>query len=199
MDIATLSGLDERHPVYQAVASANHDRLMDFLRSMVSAAGAFGQPMTTHHLIRSLNAHAIAGLHSAAGQYRSTSVAVGPYVPPEPERVRPLMDNFLTELAGYWETTNASPLGAWALWRINSIHPFVNGNGRTARALCYYIICVKFGTWLPGTTLLPNLLKQYSLESVGALQQADAGNLQPLTDLVSRLLMAQMNAPSPPP
>ena len=198
MDIASLSGFNESHPVYQEVASANHDRLMAFLRSMVDAAEGLGQAMNTHHLIKSLNAHAIAGLHSEAGQYRSTSVRVGGYVPPEPERVRPLMDDFLEMLATRWDTTNGIPLGAWALWRINWIHPFVNGNGRTARALCYYIICAKFGTWLPGTTLLPNLLKQYSLESVDALQQADAGNLHPLTDLVSRLLMMQMNAPPPP-
>jgi hypothetical protein len=29
-------------------------------------------------------------------------------------------------------------LAAYGLWRLNWIHPFVEGNGRTARAVCYF-------------------------------------------------------------
>ena len=41
---------------------------------------------------------------------------------------------------------------AYALWRLSWIHPFAEGNGRTARAVCLLIICLKHGVWLRGRT-----------------------------------------------
>ena len=195
MDLFTSIGLNENDPVYAEVSIANHDRMLGFMESMVGAALKLGHGMVSHHLIRGLNSHAIAGLHSAAGQYRSTSVAVGVYVPPEPERIRALMDEFLVEVDDRWGESGAVALGAWALWRINHIHPFVNGNGRTARALCYYIICVKFGLWLPGSVILPHRLTQHRPDYHEALRVADTGNLEPLNSLVEQLLEAQVSEP----
>ena len=195
MDIATFAGLDENHPVYRDVTSANHDRLIAFLKSMVEAALVLERPEVTHHLIRAFNSHAIAGLHSAAGQYRSVSVLVGNHVPPEPERVGPLMDDFVVDLERRWNASGAVSLAAWALWRVNFIHPFINGNGRTARALCYYIMCVKLGMWLPGAVTLPNLLRARGEAYYGALRLADEGDLQPLTNLLLQVLDEQLQQP----
>jgi fido (protein-threonine AMPylation protein) len=37
------------------------------------------------------------------------------------------------------------------MWRINWIHPFDDGNGRTARMASYAVLCVLLGYELPGT------------------------------------------------
>ncbi len=197
MDISTLTGLDENHPTYDKVATANLNRLHGLMESMVEAALDLKRPMVTHHLIKGLNSHAIAGLHSAAGQYRATSIHVGQpgpdaYIPPEPGLVQVLMDDFVREVEDRWESSDAVSLAAWVLWRINFIHPFVNGNGRTARAVCYYIICAKIGGWLPGEIILPNRLRQHREDYYKALRSADGGEIQPLTELVKKLLDAQL-------
>lgn len=50
-------------------------------------------------------------------------------------------------------------LPAYALWRMNWIHPFIEGNGRTARAACYYLICLRNGGLLPGKKILPERIR----------------------------------------
>ena len=92
-------------------------------------------------------------------------------------------------------------LAAYVLWRLNHIHPFINGNGRTARAACYFVLCVKLGGWLPGTVILPELLRNSEIRDryVQALRQADAAAergdgddpLSPMTQLLAELLHQQ--------
>ena len=61
-------------------------------------------------------------------------VKVGNHVPPEHYRVPALMDDFVNEVNRNWEKTDPVVLATYVLWRMNHIHPFINGNGRTARA-----------------------------------------------------------------
>ena len=85
------------------------------------------------------------------------------------------MDSFVNEVNHAWENADAIALATHALWRINHIHPFINGNGRTARALCYYVVCVKSGGLLKGSTILPELIRKNHSDYVRHLQTADAG------------------------
>ena len=62
---------------------------------------------------------------------------------------------------------------AYALWRLNWIHPFIEGNGRTARAACYLLMCVRQGTLLPGTTIVPERIRENRQPYYDALQAAD--------------------------
>ena len=64
-------------------------------------------------------------------------------------------------------------LATYVLWRLNHIHPFINGNGRTARAACYFILCIAAGGWLRGDTILPELIRQNHDEYTAALVAAD--------------------------
>ncbi len=104
------------------------------------------------------------------------------------------MDHFVNIINRYWESSDAVGLAAYALWRVNHIHPFVNGNGRTARAMCYFILCVKSGGPLPGRTVLPLVLAQEPVRTlyVRALREADEGELLTLTTLVRGLVARQV-------
>ena len=69
-------------------------------------------------------------------------------------RVPALMDDFVNTVNRNWEQTDPVVLAAFVLWRLNNIHPFINGNGRTARACAYFVLCVRAGGWLAGQPIL---------------------------------------------
>ena len=179
--------------VYKELDTANSRRYYDFLNSMIRTAVSTSHSQVSHALIKAINFHAIVGLHQEAGVYRSTEVTVGNIKPAPAAKVQSLMDEFIAEVNGQRGKVASTVMGAYALWRINFIHPFVNGNGRTARAMCYFIICGSIGGELPGAPTIPELLSQERAEYVKLLQVADKGNIQPLTDLVSSLLSKQLS------
>ena len=110
------------------------------------------------------------------------------------------MDDFVNTVNRAWEKADPLTLGAWVLWRLNHIHPFINGNGRTARAASYFVICLKLNGWLPGGTILPELLRQNRDEYVAILKSVDASynagtlDLTPLRELIERLLVEQTSS-----
>lgn len=196
----------EEHPAYERMAIANGNRHYDFLRSIVVASMEVGRPFLSQHIMKALNFHAIACLHTNAGEYRPCPVEVGEYRPPEHYQVIPLMDDFVNFVNRTWDDkVDPVVLATYVLWRLNYIHPFINGNGRTARAACYFVLCVAAGNWLPGETILPELLRQHRADYVKALKIADAsfeasGNpdLSDLHGIVSRLLEEQLASAEPP-
>lgn len=192
---------DEDHPVYQDFEAANGNRQYHFLQSIVGASLSVARPFLSRSILEALNFHAIACLHSHAGEYRPCVVYVRgadgqvAYQPPEPFRVGGLMDDLINMVNRVWETTDELVLAAYVLWRLNHIHPFINGNGRTARAACYFVICVKAGGWLPGKAILPELLRANRDEYIEALKKVDqsaGANLEPLRALLEAMLKQQL-------
>jgi len=188
----------ENHAAYQRLAIANGNRQYDFLRSIVQASLEVEKPFLSQHVIKALNFQAITCLHTNAGEYRPCAVTVGDYEPPQHYRVSALMDDFVNVVNRAWESMDPVVLASYVLWRLNHIHPFINGNGRTARAACYFVLCLKVGALLPGDVILPELLTRNRQEYVVALQAADASlangqlDLSQLHDLISRLLDEQV-------
>ena len=199
MILFDLVGENEQNPIYQDLAIANGNRQYDFLRSVVGASLAVGRPFLSAEVIQALNFHVITCLHSSAGEYRPCPVTVGTHVPPAHYRVPALMDDFINLVNRMWEVTDEVVLAAFVLWRLNWIHPFINGNGRTARAACYFVLCLKAGRWLPGTTILPELIVRERDRYVAALKQVDdslgagALDLAPLHTLLAALVAEQLN------
>ncbi len=153
MILSELVRGNEDHPAYRALEVANGGRHYDFLQSVVETAVAVGKPFLSQTVVKAINYHAIACLHPYAGEYRPCAVTVGDHDPPDHYRVNALMDDFVNEVNRYWNDWDEVSLAAYVLWRLNWIHPFINGNGRTARAACYFVLCVKLGGWLPGTII----------------------------------------------
>ena len=103
------------------------------------------------------------------------------------------MEDFVDMGNRIWESVSALDLAASVLWRLNYIHPFVNGNGRTARAAAYFVICVKASAWLPGTTILPEMLRR----ATNAERYVNGGDLSLLTALLEELLREQLDGSEP--
>ena len=198
MILHELVGLNENDPIYRRLEATNADRYYRFLESIVEAALASESIFLSQTVIKAFNHHAIVCLHDYAGEYRPCPVRVNNYVPPDFHRVHALMDDFVNRVNRNWDKWDPTYLASYVLWRLNYIHPFVNGNGRTARAACYFVLCLKLGSWLSGQPILPVLLKtQYRAEYVEHLSHADrsyqAGDLDlaPLEELVSVALLEQ--------
>lgn len=194
--------VSEANPIYAKLAVENLDRQYSFLQSIVEASLGLAQPMLSIEVIKALNYHAISCLHVSPGEFRPCPVHVGQgegaYNPPAHFQVPALMQMFTNQVNRYWETSDAVYLATYVLWRLNHIHPFVNGNGRTARVSAYFVLCVKTGGWLPGQKLLPERLVENRPEYVQALKAADASlatgplDLSVLHAMMARLLDEQM-------
>ena len=108
------------------------------------------------------------------------------------------MDDFVNLVNRQWDSGDPVGLSAFVLWKLNHIHPFINGNGRTARAACYFVLCVKLGGWLEGDQILPELLRENRPEYVEALKKVDASllagdlDLSPLHGIIVRHLKTQL-------
>lgn len=189
---------NESHPIYQKLAVENLDRQYSFLQSIVEASLGLNQPMLSIEVVKALNYHAISCLHVSPGEFRPCPVHVGTYRPPEHFQVPALMQMFTNEVNRKWDQVDDVLLATYVLWRLNHIHPFVNGNGRTARVAAYFVLCLKAGGWLPGSTLLPERIVANRPEYVEALKAADASlatgqlDLSILHAMLSRLLNEQL-------
>lgn len=194
----------ENNPIYQQLEVENGNRQYDFIRSIVDASIAMGRPFLSQHLVKALNFHAITCLHISPGEYRPHDVRVGSpdiaeHLPMPFYRVQAAMDDFVNLVNRNWDNQDPVALATYVLWRLNNIHPFVNGNGRSARASAYYVLCVKSGGWLPGTTILPELIKRDRSEYCDALQHGHTtfnakgeADLVPLHTMLTRLLDEQL-------
>lgn len=101
-------------------------------------------------------------------------------------------------LTNHWDDRSPFHLAAYVMWRLNWIHPFVDGNGRTTRAVSYYVLCAKLGFHMPGVTTVPEMIAQNKDPYYTALEAADAAERQGRLDvsemehLLSDLLAKQM-------
>ena len=102
-----------------------------------------------------------------------------------------MMDDFVGRVNANWERTDPFLLCAFVLWRLNFVHPFINGNGRTARAIAYVVLCLKIGAELPGQTALPELLKRERGRYVEALRDADVSFRTGQLDLTALYVLVQ--------
>jgi Fic family protein len=197
----------ENNDIYQTLAIENLDRQYGFLRSVVVASLALQRPLLSVEVIKALNYHAISCLHAYAGEFRPCDVKAGERPCPAHFQVPALIHMFVDEVNRNWDQTDPILLATYVLWRINHIHPFVNGNGRTARAICYFVLCLKSGGWLPGQPILPELIRANRAAYVAALQHSHRTygegklDLSLLQALLSQLINRQMlsaDVPVPP-
>jgi Fic family protein len=110
--------------------------------------------------------------------------------PPEWQNVSAWMQHFYRELSSIWTSGDALDVASYALWHINWIHPFRNGNGRTARAFAYACLILKLGAKLPGQPTVIEQLMTRRNEYENALKVADRA--------VAAMLQKQIATVAPP-
>ena len=160
--------------LYEYVQERNLLRQYDLLLNCIEIGLEKGIEAFDKYTLWSLNAAAVANIAQFGGRFREEPIYVGSHTPPHFREVPNLMDRFFSVIHENWGLF-ASPtlLPAYALWRMNWIHPFVEGNGRTARAACYYLLCMRQGRLLPGRKIVPERIRENRQPYIEALRAAD--------------------------
>ena len=76
-------------------------------------------------------------------------------------------------VSDHWSEMSAVRLCAYVLWKLNWIHPFSDGNGRTARAVAYVVMSIKLDSLLPGSPTIPEQIAGDKKPYYSALEAAD--------------------------
>lgn len=160
--------------LFARIQEQNLLRQYDLLTNCVEIAIAKGIEAFDKYTLWALNAAAVANIAQFGGRFRNQPIYVGNHIPPHFKEVPDLVDEFLSVIHENW-TINTDPtvLPAYALWRLNWIHPFTEGNGRTARAACYLLICLRQRKLLPGKKIVPERIRENRGAYYAALREAD--------------------------
>ena len=145
--------------------ATNHARAIDFVATLVKSS----QTLTEQELLQ-LHECVLAGIDDAnAGRYRDVAVRVAgsTVVFPNPRRVSELMQEFCDWLVSRRDL-HPVDLAASAHYRLVSIHPFIDGNGRTARLL---MNCLLMSHGFPPAIIRPRDRIAY----LGAIEAAQLG------------------------
>ena len=182
----------------------NSLRQVDTVEAMIESHWSPERPFRLRpSMILSLQRHALDGLSSFAGNYRPSSVEISKslHTPPPAHLVPELVEGLCEYVNEQWENASALHLAAYVMWRLNWIHPFDDGNGRTARATAYLVLCVRLGTQLPsiGNQTVMDLIvatrRQYyqNLENADAVwKEKQSLSLEPLEKYIEGLLAKQL-------
>jgi len=114
------------------------------------------------------------------GKYRTGQVRVAgaTFMPPPAGKIQPMIDELLQTLNQNPDELRPIELAAYFHHKLVYIHPFIDGNGRTARLLTNAIL-MKNG--YPFTVLLKVDRPKY----LRALSEADNGNLTPFANFTA--------------
>lgn len=146
-----------------------------------------------------LDCAAVDGLQESPGAFRQGPIVIkhSKHVPP-PWRQVPRLVEELCDYVNDNFAKSAVHLAAYVLWRVNWVHPWVDGNGRTSRTASYLVLCVRLRCLLPGTRVIPELLVANMQEYYDALESADEAwkkgrlDVSAMEDVLRRHLQSQV-------
>lgn len=186
--------------LFTKIQEHNLLRQYDLLSNCIEIGLQKGIESFDKYTLWTLNHAAVANIAQFGGRYREDPIYVGSHKPPHFKEVPNLMDRFFSLIHENWTAIqHPTGLAAFALWRLNWIHPFVEGNGRTARAAYYYLLCMKAGRLLPGIKIVPERIRENRQPYYAALKAADLAwdnghyDLTLLTEYLELLLIDQLS------
>jgi Fic family protein len=151
-----------------------------------------------------LDLHRIAleGISLYAGNWRPAGIEIGGsrHQPVGAHQVPEMVEDLCDYVNSNWQKRSALHLAAYVMWRLNWIHPFTDGNGRTSRVSSYLVLCVRIGYLLPGKHTIPDQIAEDRTRYYKALEAADEAHrrgeidLSIMEDLLSSMLATQLIA-----
>jgi len=119
-----------------------------------------------------------------AGKYRREQVIItgSEFIPPAADKVPSLMAAFTGQIAAQREKLHPVEFAAWLHLELVTIHPFVDGNGRTARLLMN--LALLQGGYM--ITIIPPVVRNTYIETLQAAQVKK--DKQPFYDFISAMV-----------
>jgi Fic family protein len=151
-------------------------------------------------LILGLHREALAGISVFAGNFRPAGVRIegSKHEPVGAHLVPGLVEEMCDYVNEHWEQATPLHLAAYLMWRLNWIHPFADGNGRTSRIVSYVVLSIRAGAVLPGTPTIPDQIVGNRARYFAALDAADEAwkrdvvDVSAMEELLSALLAKQL-------
>jgi Fic family protein len=190
-----------KDPHAKAEAEARNGlRQYDFGIQTVQTALERGAFKLRPSLVTSLHREALNGISLFAGNFRPAGVKIegSKHEPAGAHLVHELVEEMCDYVNEHWEQSTPIHLSAYIMWRLNWIHPFADGNGRTSRILSYVVLSIRAGALLPGTPTIPDQIVDNREPYFEALDTADAAwregrlDLSKMEDLLAGLLARQL-------
>lgn len=173
-----LLGLTRREEIDRAEADAFTRLYSDFLPLL-----PVDEPVSPSLVLR-IHEHVFQHLYDWAGKWRKVTVLVGQIEPPPPHQVPALMAQWAYEVNYRLDRVQTQEDLASAIafmhHRLVVIHPFNNGNGRTARAIAD-IVAMQFD--YKGCQIYHQQGPEREVY-IQALRAADQFNYEPLNQIV---------------
>jgi Fic family protein len=166
-------------PLKDHLEAKSHKEALDYLYELVQKNKI---NTVSEVLIRSFNQIVIQDIDKEwAGKYRNSSVIIGgaDYKPPEAMEVPRLMSNLVNWIRENKNKFHPIEFAAFIHYKLVAIHPFFDGNGRTARLLMN-VILMQAG--YPLVIILKNDRKKY----YNILSKADHGDLVPFVHFIAQ-------------
>ena len=188
--------------LYKSISQSNLERQFSVLSDMIHV-GLIIDFKVNLQIILSLHSAATTHVVETPGKFRweDAHIMGSDHELPHPATIEKHVYELIAYLHNNWEDQNEFELAAYALWRLVWIHPFEDGNGRTARALSYLIICLKLGAKLFGANSYVNFIRgRYEKAYVEHLRHADqtskAGNVDviPLANFLAEIVKLQLQS-----
>lgn len=164
----------------------NHNEAVHYLYDLIEHDK---RQTVSERLIRSLQQLVIKDIEDQdAGQYRKGNVIItgSKHHPPEPYEVPKLMEDLVSWIRKNQSNLHPIELAALAHHRLVHIHPFTDGNGRTARLFMNLILMQK---GYPLVVILKNDRQKY----YRALDRADRGDASEVEKLIAQAVERSMN------
>ncbi len=181
----TISGISLR----EHLEAVNHKAAIDSIRAMLTKV----VPMNQED-IKYIHALVLKGIDNRyAGHYRDVEVMISgaKHMPPPPQEVLGLMNGFSSWLVERQDERDLHPvrLAAQAHLRLVGIHPFIDGNGRTARLLMNLML-LKYG--YPYAVIRSDM--DYRMRYYQSLDQAHTRQMdEPFEVLVAECVSAMLD------
>ncbi len=163
----------EDQELYVRIQEQNLNRQYELLTNCIEIGLKKGPVAFDKYMLWALNHVAVANISQFGGRLRKETIYVGDHKPPHFREVADWIDRFISTVQENWYIWTQTELAAYGLWRLNWIHPFIEGNGRTARAVCCYLLCVRSGAILPGRKIVPERIRDNREGYESALKAAD--------------------------
>ncbi|MEI7690613.1 MAG: Fic family protein [bacterium] len=173
-------------PLKDHLEAKNQKEALDFLYQLVDERKRIA---VNENLIKLLHNLVIFDSdREIAGKYRKGEVAISgsKHIPVRAYKIKPEMAQLITWLQQNKKNHHVVELAALLHYKFVSIHPFWDGNGRTAR-LIMNVLLMKAG--YPLSIILKTDRKKY----YRVLERADNGDPKPLCEFIARSVIRSLN------
>lgn len=168
-----------RKSITETLEAKNHPEAIEFIEKLVEAKNEL-----TEYAILQIHKLIMSNITEDAGHYRTTGVRItgATFMPPPSTEVKHKIDELLNWMKKNPDELTPIELAAIFHHRFVQIHPFSEGNGRTARLLMNALL-MKDG--YPFISTIPKLDRQKYLKT---LSEADSGNTSNFVNFIARCI-----------